>query len=48
MYYINNLKKFLKRGIYTLYRLQENVDDTKVLQGKILAELNKSRFHLFK
>ena len=34
--------------VYTLYRLQENVDDTKVLQGKILAELNKSRYHLFK
>jgi len=48
MYSINNLKKFLKRGIYTLYRLQENVDDSKILQGKILAELNKSRFHLFK
>ena len=48
MYSINNLKKFLKRGIYTLYRLQENVDDSKVLQGKILAELNKNRSHLFK
>jgi hypothetical protein len=42
------IKKFIKRVVYTLYRLQENVDDAKVLQGKILAELNKSRFHLFK
>ena len=42
------IKKFIKRVVYTLYRLQENVDDSKVLQGKILAELNKSRFHLFK
>ena len=37
------IKKFIKRVVYTLYRLQENVDDSKVLQGKILAELNKSR-----
>jgi hypothetical protein len=42
------IKKFIKRMAYTLYRLQENVDDSKVLQGKILAELNKSKFHLFK
>jgi hypothetical protein len=48
MYLANKLKNFLKRVFYTLYRLQENVDDTKVLQGKILAELNKSKFQLLK
>jgi len=48
MYLANKLKKFLKRVFYTLYRLQENVDDTKVLQGKILAELNKKKFQLLK
>jgi hypothetical protein len=47
MDFISAIKKFIKRVIYTLCRLQENVDDSKVLQGKILAELNKNRFHLF-
>ncbi|NBX12165.1 MAG: hypothetical protein EBR19_08195, partial [Chitinophagaceae bacterium] len=44
MIFINNmsilkyLRKFIKRFIYTTYHLQENVDDIKVLHGKLLAQ----------
>jgi len=48
MGFILAIKKFIKRVIYTLYRLQENVDDSKVLQGKILAELNRNKYPEFK
>jgi len=48
MGFILAIKKFIKRVIYTLYRLQENVDDSKVLQGKILADLNRNKFQEFK
>jgi len=48
MGFILAIKKFIKRVVYTLYRLQENVDDSKVLHGKILAELNRSKYPEFK
>ena len=38
MGFFQNLRKFIKRFIYTTYRLQENVDDIKVLHGKLLAQ----------
>jgi hypothetical protein len=34
-------KKFFKRLLYTTYRLQQNIDDLKVLNGKILAYQNE-------
>jgi hypothetical protein len=38
MGFFQYLRKFIKRFIYTTYRLQENVDDIKVLHGKLLAQ----------
>jgi hypothetical protein len=38
MGFFQYLRKFIKRFIYTTYRLQENVDDVKVLHGKLLAQ----------
>ena len=38
MGFFQYLRKFIKRFIYTSYRLQENVDDSKVLLGKLLAQ----------
>lgn len=41
MSFIQNLKKYFVRLLYTSYRLQQNVDDLKVLHGKMLAYLNE-------
>ena len=38
MGFFQYLRKFIKRFIYTTYRLQENVDDIKILHGKLLAQ----------
>jgi hypothetical protein len=38
MGFFQYLRKFTKRFIYTTYRLQENVDDIKILHGKLLAQ----------
>ena len=38
MGFFQYLRKFIKRFIYTSYRLQENIDDSKVLLGKLLAQ----------
>jgi hypothetical protein len=38
MGFFQYVRKFIKRFIYTTYRLQENVDDIKVLHGKLLAQ----------
>lgn len=42
MSFIQNFKKFFTRVLYTTYRLQQNVDDLKVLHGKMLAHQNEN------
>lgn len=41
MSFIQIFKKFIIRTAYTFFRLQQNVDDLKVLQGKLLALSNQ-------
>jgi len=42
MSFIQNFRKFFNRIFITSYRLQQNVDDLKVLHGKILAKQNNN------
>jgi hypothetical protein len=42
MSFFQKFKKFVNRIVFTTYRLQQNVDDLKVLQGKLLARSNQS------
>ncbi len=42
MSFFKNLNKFLTRNVYTFYRLQQNIDDVKVLHGKLLARQNEA------
>ena len=44
MSFIQNFKKFFIRVLYTTYRLQQNLDELKVLHGKILSEQNRNNF----
>ncbi|NQV76612.1 MAG: hypothetical protein HQ491_11245 [Bacteroidetes bacterium] len=41
---IQNFKKFFNRVLYASYRLQQNLDDLKVLHGKMLSQQNKNNF----